>query len=98
MYIFSYPSVLTYVLGAKKKHLIEMVLLNNHYICFGGEIRKLNFRYALLTKSWDSYMIDHEWVLFSESSVQNLFVLILYVPVNNFSVIMRQVLWVLSSE
>ena len=37
MYIFSYPSVKTYVLGA-------------HNICFGLETRKLNFRYGLLTK------------------------------------------------
>ena len=27
-----------------------MVLLSTHNICFGREIRKLNFRYALLTK------------------------------------------------
>ena len=35
MYIFSYPSVLTYVLGAQKKRLIETVLLSTHNICFG---------------------------------------------------------------
>ena len=28
----------------------EMVLLSTHNICFGWEIRKLNFCYALLTK------------------------------------------------
>ena len=50
MYIFSYPSVLTYVLGAQKNRLIETVLLSTHNICFGREIRKLNFRLALLTK------------------------------------------------
>ena len=33
--IFSYPSVLTYVLGAKKNHLIETVLLSTHNMCFG---------------------------------------------------------------
>ena len=43
LYIFSYPSVLTYVLGAQKNHLIEMVLLSGHNICFGWEIRKLFF-------------------------------------------------------
>ena len=43
MLIFSYPSVLTYVLGAQKNRLIEMVLLNTHHIYFGWEIRKLNF-------------------------------------------------------
>ena len=32
--------------------LIKTVLLSTNNICFGGEIRKLNFRYALLTKSW----------------------------------------------
>ena len=50
MWIFSYPSVLTYVLGAQKNRLIETLLLGTHNICFGWEIRKLNFRYALLTK------------------------------------------------
>ena len=50
MLIFSYPSVLTYVLGAQKNRLIETVLLSTHNICFGWEIRKLNFCYALLTK------------------------------------------------
>ena len=38
--IFSYPSILTYVLGAQKKRLIETVLLSTHNICFGWEIRK----------------------------------------------------------
>ena len=33
--IFSYPLVLTHVLGAQKNHLIEMVLLSAHNICFG---------------------------------------------------------------
>ena len=33
--IFSYPSVLTYVWGAQKNRLIEMVLLSTHNICFG---------------------------------------------------------------
>ena len=50
LYIFSYPLVLTYVLGAQENRLIETVLLSTHNICFGWEIRKLNFWYALLTK------------------------------------------------
>ena len=33
--IFSYPSVLTYVLDAQKNSLIETVLLSTHNICFG---------------------------------------------------------------
>ena len=33
--LFSNPSVLTYVLGAQKNHLIEIVLLSTHNICFG---------------------------------------------------------------
>ena len=33
--VFSYPSVLTFVLGAQKNHLIEMVLLSAITICFG---------------------------------------------------------------
>ena len=32
--MFSYPSVLTYVLGAQKNCLIQMVLLSTHNICF----------------------------------------------------------------
>ena len=37
--IFSYPSVLTNVLGAQKNCLIETFFLSSHNICFGGEIR-----------------------------------------------------------
>ena len=33
--IFSYSSVLTFVLGAQKNRLIETVLLSTHKICFG---------------------------------------------------------------
>ena len=33
--IFTYPSILTYVLGAQKNCLIETVLLSTHNICFG---------------------------------------------------------------
>ena len=33
--ICSYPSVLTYVLGAEKNRLIEMFFLSYHNICFG---------------------------------------------------------------
>ena len=50
MSIFSYPSILTYVLGAQKNRLVETVLFRTHNICFGWEIRKLNFRYAILTE------------------------------------------------
>ena len=41
--IYSYPSFLTFVLGAKKSHPIEMFLLSSHNICFGQEKRKNNF-------------------------------------------------------
>ena len=50
MLMFSYLSVLTYVLSAQKNRLIQTVLLSTHNICFGLEIRKLIFRYALLAK------------------------------------------------
>ena len=33
--IFSYSSVLTYVLGAQKNRLNETVLMSTHNICFG---------------------------------------------------------------
>ena len=49
MLIFSYPSVLTYVLGSQKNRLIETVLLSTHNIGFGLEIRKLFFWYTILT-------------------------------------------------
>ena len=32
--MFSYPSVLTDILGAQKNRLIETVLLSTHNICF----------------------------------------------------------------
>ena len=41
MLIFSYPYLFKYVLGARKNHLIETVLLSTHNIYFGREIRKL---------------------------------------------------------
>ena len=43
MFIFSYPPVLTYVLGAQKNRLIETVLLSTHNIRFGREIGKMFF-------------------------------------------------------
>ena len=46
--IFSYPWILTYVLGAQKNRLIETVLLSTHDICLGWEIRKLIFCYTVL--------------------------------------------------
>ena len=45
---FSYLLVSTYILGAQKNHLIETLLLSIHNICFGREIRKLNFKYNAL--------------------------------------------------
>ena len=36
--IFSYLPVLTFVFGAQKSPLIEMVLLSTDNICFGWEI------------------------------------------------------------
>ena len=47
--MFSNTCFLAYVLGAQKNRLIETVLLSTHNICFGWEIRKLFFRYALLS-------------------------------------------------
>ena len=53
--MFSYPQFLAYLLGAQKNRLIETVLLSTHNICFGWEIRKLFFWYALLTKGLVPY-------------------------------------------
>ena len=39
--MFSFPSVLTFVLGAQKNCLNETILLSTHNICFGCEIRQL---------------------------------------------------------
>ena len=41
--------VLTYVLGAQKNCLIEIVLLSTHNICFGWEIRKIIFSMQVVT-------------------------------------------------
>ena len=59
-WIFSYPSVLTYVLGAQKTRLIDTVLLSTHDIYFGWEIRKLNFWYTLLTKVLTSHTYTYK--------------------------------------
>ena len=37
--IFSYPLILTCVLGAQKNRLIETVLSSTHNMCFGLEMR-----------------------------------------------------------
>ena len=42
-------SLKTCVLGAQKNCLNETVLLSTHNICFGWEIRKIIFKYALLS-------------------------------------------------
>ena len=47
LWIYNYPSVLTYVLGAQRNCLIETVPLSTHNICFGWVIRKLIFNYTL---------------------------------------------------
>ena len=52
MWIFPDPSVLTYVLGAQKNHLIEMVLLSTHNICFCWERRKLIFDCAFYLRAF----------------------------------------------
>ena len=49
MRLFSYPLVLTCVLGAQKNCLIETVLLSTYNICLGWEIRKTIFIYTLLS-------------------------------------------------
>ena len=52
--LFSYPSVLTYVLDAQKNRLIETVLLSTHNICFRWETRKLCLNYALVSGGLDN--------------------------------------------
>ena len=75
--MFSYPSILTYVLGTQKNHLtyvlgaqknrlIEMVLLSTHNICFGWEIRKSHFHYALLTIG---LYITFKWYMYQASNL-----------------------------
>ena len=50
--MFSYPSVLTFVLGAQKNRLIETVLLSTHNICYSCEIRKLFFITHFYLDAW----------------------------------------------
>ena len=47
-----YTSVITFVLGVKKNHLIEMVLLSTHNICFG------NFHNTLLSRGMSCIIIE----------------------------------------
>ena len=46
--IFSYPSILLFVLGVQKKRQFVPVFLRIHNIHFGREIRKILFNLALL--------------------------------------------------
>ena len=45
-YFLSYPSVITYVMGAQKNCLFETVLSSTQNICFGWGIRKIIFNYT----------------------------------------------------
>ena len=44
-------------LGAQKNRLIETVLFSTHNLCFGREIRKLFFNYALISHGQNSVNI-----------------------------------------
>ena len=46
--LFSYPSILTCIVGAQKNRLIETVLLSTHYICFGSEIKLFSNMHSYL--------------------------------------------------
>ena len=48
MLMFSYLLILIFLMGAKKNHLSETVLLSTHIICFNGEIRTDNFHLCTL--------------------------------------------------
>ena len=58
---FSLFTSFTFVLGAQKNRPIETVALSTHNICFGWEIRKLIFIYALLS----SDLFNYFWNTFS---------------------------------
>ena len=57
MWIFSYPSVLTYVFGAQKDCLTETLLLSTNNICFGWEkfVTKVLLVHMLSTESAQHY-------------------------------------------
>ena len=74
--IFFNLSVLTYVLGAQKNHLIETVLLSTHnIIMFWLRSMKINFCYTLSTKhlgpvlmerGTHCFLVQVSWTLASE--------------------------------
>ena len=67
LYIFSYLSVLTFVLGAQKNRLNETVLLSTHNIWIGWEIRKLIFDYTLLSGGLYKHKINFLKITFGQS-------------------------------
>ena len=56
---------------AQKNRLIDTVLLSTHDICFGWEIRKLVFRYALFTKVLILIFGCHQYILSSRPLDKN---------------------------
>ena len=58
LHVLPYQSVKTCVLGAQKNRLIETVLLSTHNTCFGWEIRKQIFQYAILSGGLTSTVIS----------------------------------------
>ena len=61
MWIFSYPYLLTYVLGDQKNCLIEMVLLSTNKICYDGEIIKIIFNYTLADRIFSPHFGNMTW-------------------------------------
>ena len=69
--LFSFSSIQTCVLGAQKTCNNEMVLLSNHNIRFGREIRKIIFINTLLSEGLG---ISSEYALFGwkkSSGIEN---------------------------
>ena len=63
LWMFSFSSVWTFVLGAQKNSLFEMVLLSTHNICFGWAIRKIIFDVTPLLRG---LMVHVGWDFFNE--------------------------------
>ena len=77
LWIFSYWSVLTYVLGAQKTCLIETILLSTYNICFCWELRFFSTN-TLLSKGLETSLLIVS--MFFQSEWKTVWILIRGLP------------------
>ena len=59
--LFPYLLIKTYGFGAQRNYPIDTILLSTYTICFGWEIIKIIFNYAILNGGMTWYLFRATW-------------------------------------